>query len=253
MAAAAVAVLVVGGGLGFRAWLTAAPKHVTVGEAVDRYRSSASESSSSVAPAIGLPAPGVYVYTTDGREKVDALGGDTHNYPSPTTITVTSTGCGYHLSWMPVTGRADTTDVCRSAEGFVIATVVNAHEFFHISQAETFTCAPGSWWLPPAGTTQWTSSCRSDGGRLTERVAHVVGTESVSVGGESRAAVHVRWDDTVTGSSTGSSASDLWLDPSTGLPLRETSTASTGNDTVIGHVTFDERIDLTLTSMAPQR
>jgi hypothetical protein len=36
------------------------------------------------------------------------------------------------------------------------------------------------------------------------------------------------------------------------LPLRQTATASTGNDTVIGHVTFDERIDLALTSMTPQ-
>jgi hypothetical protein len=62
----------------------------------------------------------------------------------------------------------------------------------------------------------------------------------------------VRFDDTVTGSSTGTSATDLWLDPQTGLLLRQTSVTSTANDTQIGHVTFDEHIDMTLQSTTPQ-
>lgn len=249
---AVTVVVVVGGGLGFRAWLTAAPRRVTVGQAVDRYRSNGASSSSAALVPSGAPAAGVYVYLTGGQESVDALGGDTHVYPSPTTVTVTRTECGFQMVWMPVTGRNDTTDVCRRGGGLAVSKVVNAHEFFRISQAEVFTCADGSWWLPPAGVTRWTSSCTSDGGRTTARVGQVIGTENIAVGGENRAAVHVRWDDVITGSSTGTSATDYWLDPVTGLQLRQAGTASTGNETVIGHVTFDERIDLTLASTSPQ-
>lgn len=253
MVVAVVVVVAIAGVIGFRAWLTQAPHRVTVGQAVDRYRSTASDQSS--APAVaGVPEPGVYVYATYGSETVDALGGDTHTYPSETTITVTSTPCGgFQMAWRPVTGRADTTDVCRSNGGLLMTTVVNAHEFFHISQAETFTCDSDSWWLPPPGITRWSSVCRSDGGRTTERAGRVVGTDLVVVGTETRTAVHVRWDDVVSGSSIGTSANDLWLDPSTGLPLHETSTASTGNDTVIGHVTFSELVDLVLTTSTPRR
>jgi len=155
------------------------------------------------------------------------------------------------MSWTPVEGRADDTEVCRGGGGLVESGAVNAHEFFHISQAENFMCAPGAWWLPPAGVTSWTAKCQSDGGRVTSRVGQVVGSETMTVGTETRVTLHVRFEDTVTGSSTGTSVTDLWLDPDTGLPWRQISTASTGNDTVVGHVTFDERIDMTLQSTTP--
>jgi len=244
-------VAIVGGVIGFRVWLLQEPARVTIEQAVDRYRSTSSDSTSSSSSTVDAPVPGVYVYATDGRETVDAMGGDTHVYPLVTTVTVSPSACGFRMSWTPVEGRADDTEVCRAAGGLVESGAVNAHEFFHISQAENFTCAPGAWWLPPAGVTTWTANCQSDGGRFTNRVGHVVGGETMTVGAATRVVVHVRFEDTVTGSSTGSAVTDLWLDPDTGLPWRQTSAASTGNDTVIGHVTFDERIDMTLQSTTP--
>jgi hypothetical protein len=235
--------------IAFRAWLTQAPSRVSVGEAVDRYRSSGGSAS---AVAVGAPDFGVYIYATTGSESVDALGGDTHEYPSETTITVTPSDCGFRLVWMPLSGRTDLTEICRRDDALAIAQTVNSHEFFHMAQDERFTCDGDSWWLPPADVTEWTSVCRSDGGRTTARVGHVLGSEQVDVGGVVHSATHVRWDDTVTGSSTGTSSTDLWLDPTTGLPLRETSTASTGNDTAVGRVSFEEHIDLVLTSMNSQ-
>jgi hypothetical protein len=192
------------------------------------------------------------VFATQGQESVDALGGDTHGYPSTTTVTVTSTDCGFRMSWMPVAGRADATDVCFVHGGLVERGAVNTHEFFQISQSEQFACDEDAWWLPPDGVTEWTVTCRSDGGRTTSRVGRMLGTEPVQVGAAALQADHVRFDDTVTGSSTGTSATDLWLDPQTGLLLRQTSVTSTANDTQIGHVTFDEHIDMTLQSTTPQ-
>jgi hypothetical protein len=224
---------------------------VSVDQAVDRYRSTDSDTSAP-APVIGAPAPGVYVYVTDGYETVDALGGDTHTYPAETTITVTPTDCGFRMSWIPLSGRSDTTDVCRSDGGLAVTTAVNSHEFFHIAQDEHFTWDAGAWWLPPNGVTQWTSTGHSDGGRTTVRSGRVIGTESIQVGPQTRTTLHVRFDDTVTGSSTGTSSTDLWLDPSTGLALREVSTAATANDTAVGHVSFSETIDLGVVSAEPK-
>ena len=252
--AVSVGVVIIGGVLGFRAWLLQAPSPVTVSEAVDRYRAASSDpAASSSMPVATAPLPGVYVYATQGQETVDALGGDTHVYPPTTTITVTAIDCGgFRIEWRPVSGRADTTEICPSGGGLVERGAVNAHEFFQMSQAENFMCAPGAWWLPPATVTTWTAECQSDGGRTTSRAGRVLGPEAVTIASETHDAVHVRFDDTVTGTSTGTSTTDLWLDPHTGLPLRQTSTSSTGNETVIGHVTFDEHVDMTLQSTTPQ-
>ena len=85
------------------------------------------------------------------------------------------------------------------------------------------------------------------------RTGHVIGTEAVMVGTESVETVHVHLDDVVSGDSTGQTQTDLWLEPSSGLLVRQVSNPETGNATPIGQVTFHETIDLTLTSTAPQR
>lgn len=247
--AAAIAVLVIGA-VGFRAWLTAEPARVTIDNAVDRFRRDGDPSSA--APA-SIPTPGVYVYATSGTEKVDALGGDSHTYPDPSTVTVTVTECGYSLDWAPLEGRSDRTDLCRSGAGLVEAGSHNAHEFFHMSQDEAFTCDAGVWWLPPPDTATWTGTCHSSTGRTLARSARTVGREQVTVGGQPVDAVHVHWDDTLTGASSGTTATDLWLDPATGLTLRQHSSATTANDTVIGRVTFDESIDMDLQATMPRQ
>lgn len=242
--------LVVTGFVGVRWWLTRPPAHVTVEQAVDRYRSSTSSSS----PAAGMPtvpAAGVYVYRTTGSESVDAMGGDSHTYPSPTTITVRPTACGYDLSWIPVEGRSDVTSLCSVGGGWQEAGAVNVHEFFHISDGKTFVCDPGTWYVPPTATTSWTSACHAEDMTST-RTSHVVGTETVTVGDRDVAALHVHVDEVVSGASTGSTQLDLWLDPTTALLLQQLSTATTANDTVVGHVSFQETISLQLQSMTPQ-
>ena len=249
----AVAVVLVGvtSVVGVRWWLTRAPEPVTVGQAVDRYRSSMA-TTSTAPPSGALPSPGVYVYATAGHETVDALGGDTHDYPSTTTITVTSTACGFHMTWTPVSGRSDATDVCRTGDGLVTTRTVNTHAFFQISQSETFTCTDQSWWLPPRTSETWTTTCTSDGGRVTTRSARVVGVESMVIGDSSHEVVHVELDDVIAGSSTGTSKTELWLDATTGLLVREISSVSTSNSSAIGDVKFSEQLELRLQSMAPE-
>lgn len=236
-----------------KAWLGAEPSAVTVDESVDRFRSSTTTPEGTVAPRSLQPIrAGVYVYATRGEESVDALGGDVHRYPTETGIIVTRTSCGYDLQWSPLDGRFDRFNLCVSRGGVLSQGDVAHHTFFRIAQEENFTCANPAWWLPPVGTTSWTTRCRS-GFRVSNQVGKVVGTESMTVGGERRTAVHVRYDDTLSGGSTGSSTRDLWVDSESGLLLRMRHLSSTVNSTSIGKVTFHETIDLRLTSTEPRR
>lgn len=97
--------LVLGVGLvGVRMWLTAPARKISVQETIDKYRDESSGSSSAAASSgnqVRLPATGVYVYDTPGQESVDALGGDTHAYPSESAMTVLTEGCGSRVSWGP--------------------------------------------------------------------------------------------------------------------------------------------------------
>ncbi len=244
----AVVLLLVAAVTGFRAWMTQEPSAVSVGDAVNEYRASSDPSPSAVTSG---PEPGVYVYTTSGDESVDALGGDTHTYPDSTVLTVTPGDCGFTMSWTPVAERADVTRLCRTAGGVVEVGTTNSHTFFHIAQAEEFVCDPSAWWLPPPAVTAWTATCRSSG-TTTVRTARVIDTEPLTIGPTTVEAVHVRFDDVISGASTGTSTTDWWLDPGTGLPLRQHAATQTSNDTQIGHVSFHETIDLGLTSLTPQ-
>jgi len=250
VAIAVVVVLVVGGGIAVRVWLTTDPRAVTVGETVDRYR----ETSTEKAPGASLRAPdaGVYVYDTSGFESVDALGGDRHDYPAETAMTVVAEGCGFRVTWTPLEERTDSSLVCQQGDGLVVVESTTAHAFFRQSDEEHFVCDEGAWWLPPPGVAAWTTVCRTPD-RVSTRSALVVGTEVVSVGGHAVDAVHLRFDDVLSSGSTGTTTSDVWLDRATGLVLKQHNDAETKNDSVLGVVVFKEEIDLTLRALDPQR
>ena len=247
VAVAVIVVALVGGVAGFHVWLTQEPSPVSVGDAVNRYRAGSPPASSGMSRE---PQAGVYVYTTSGEESVDALGGDTHTYPERTVMTVTLTDCGFTMAWTPIAERTDVTRLCGAEGSMAEVGTTNSHTFFHIAQSEEFACDPGAWWLPPQGVVSWTVTCRSTS-TTTSRAARVVGTEPLTIGPTTVEAVHVRFDDTVSGSSTGTSNTDWWLDPVTGLPLRQHASTQTSNETQIGHVSFHETIDMAVTSLTP--
>jgi hypothetical protein len=199
-----------------------------------------------------MPEAGVYVYDTAGQESIDALGGDTHTYPAETTMTVTAEGCGFRASWTPVSGRTESSLVCVEGGGLAIRDSTTAHEFFRQSDEVTFVCDSGAWWLPPVGTTDWTTTCRT-ADRVSTRAGRLIGTETLTIGGEPRPSIHVRYDDVLSAGSSGTTTSDLWLDPGTGLVMKQHNEADTNNESVIGHVVFRERLDLALRSFTPRR
>jgi hypothetical protein len=236
---------------GLLAWLflfrdTATP--VSVEEAVTSFRGETE-------PAPGSsPVPvGVYVYATEGYEKTDALTGATHDYPPRSTITVTRDPCGVQMRWDVLKGRSTTWTFCIDGGRWVMTKQDERHTFFGVTEATTYLCSdapfrtPGDRPGPRYSVTCTTSS-------VTERETQwVVGREPVRVGAKRVPAVHVRQTSAFQGDTRGASTYDIWLDRTSGVPVRIVMTSRTSNASTIGTVHYEEDVTLRLTSLVPRR
>jgi hypothetical protein len=229
---------------------------VDVADAVDRYRdegSGAAGSSTTTTPAgPSLPAAGVYVYTTEGAEHLDVLGGATHGYPVRTTLTITATDCGLRQRWTPIEERWDEEELCLTDSGLERQTLHTHHEFFTMADDQDFVCQDGYIVLPadPAVGDTWTTDCQADSVHITG-TGRVVGFEEREVAGTPIETVHVRIDETATGSSTGPSSDDYWLRTTDGLLIERATVVQSRSDSPVGKVQYEERFSLRLTSLTP--
>lgn len=277
---ATVVVLVIGAFVAWHTLFSDSTRALGVEEAVEQFRASTTVAASTTAPSSQppttvartvtaptspsttvapsrLPAPGVYVYATTGKESVDALNGATHTYPAQTTITVVNSGCGVVLRWEPLVERYDEWDLCLGADGgFATTGYSTMHTFFGQADTEHYTCPEGTPFLPHPATTgsTWTAACRL-GDTADSTVWTVVGTEPVTVGTTVVEAIHLHGADTSTNpdGSTGQTTIDIWLRPSDALPLRRIETGSSVNKTVIGDVHYQEHFELQLVDLQPRR
>ncbi len=232
---------------------------VPVGTIVQRYQQAqasltggvgASTPTSSSAAPPALPAPGVYVYRTTGRDSVDALTGDHHVYPATTTITVTPSACGVQERWDVVAERWVEWTRCRRGDGVVGLRKTNFDRFFGTAQTDAYECHgdPRPLDAPP-GTT-WTLVCNESKGEVETYLGTVVGEQGVVIGGVSVAAEHVRIviDD---GDRRDAQAMDSWFRVGTDLLLKETAHNATVNSSPIGNVNYREDYTIQLTSLEP--
>ncbi len=229
---------------------------VSVGEAVRRFERSAGVSGPGEG-ASALPAPGVYVYDTSGQASVDALNGASHTYPPQTTLTVTREGCGARLRWVGVKERWEERLVCPTGDGLALREVHSYHEFFNQGDERTYTCDANALDLPMGAKTSFTATCTSAGssksGADDMRIdGTVIGIEKVTVGAETRDALHVHLAGHFTGDTNGDQTTDRWLLPG-GLLAKEVRDQRTVSSSIIGPVTYKEHYVLQLVSTEPRR
>lgn len=249
VAAAVVAFLV---GLGFAVFprdRRQAP--VSVREVVVGFRAEGSP-----ATPHGAPPAGVYVYDTTGYEDTRLLGGARHRYPPFTTVTVSASGCGVLARWDALDSRWTRNETCPRRDGaWRLRAETDVHKFFGHRDERTYRCTPRSLARPipgaPAGT-DFGADCSISGTAEAERGV-VVGRESVAVAGRSVAAVHLRVLTTISGDTTGTGTTDLWLRASDGLILRKRERNRSRTPTFAGTVRYTERYDLRLRSLLPRR
>ena len=229
---------------------TATP--VRVADAVGRYREEHTGTTATTAPATHrLPAPGVYVYATEGSERIDVLGGATHEYPARTTLTVAHTGCGLRQRWTGIEERWDDEELCLSDAGLERTTLHTHHEFFDMADDQDFVCGPGYVMVParPVKGEMWTTDCAAGDTRITG-TGTVVGFEVLEVAGEPVETVHVRIEERASGSSRGPSRDDYWQRRGDGLLVRRVSSVRTESSSPVGTATYEESFALHLTSLA---
>jgi hypothetical protein len=231
-----------------------------VGQAQQRYDESTSSTSISTSMSTGpgttptttiaqLPAPGVYVYATTGRDSVDALNGAHHDYPTTTTITVTPTPRGVQQRWDVLEPRWQELQHCTEGTGISETGRTNFDEFFGQSQTDSWLCTGAPRPLAAAAGTTWSTTCTSGSATDTDDGV-VVGTEEQVVGTASVDTLHVRV--TITDQTpSDSQIIDTWYRTGTDLVVVQTSTLATTNATQVGTVHYAETYAIRLTSLTP--
>lgn len=203
-----------------------------------------------------LPAEGVYVYDTDGWEDVDVVGGQRHDYPERTTVTIRHDGCGLVERWDALEERWDERETCpRRGGGTWLRGFRSYHEFFRHGDMREFVCEEGSVASPASKRPGATFSGRCTSGTTeASYTGEVVGRDVLTVGGERVETLHVHVETEISGEQTGSSVRDVWGDPRTGLVVRERSKiVSHSQQPVFGQTRYREEYENKLTSLEPQR
>ena len=196
--------------------------------------------------------PGVYRYRTAGSERVDAVGGTSHDYPNETALTVTASGCGVWLRWDLLEERREEWQLCATADGVALQPVGSVyHEFFGVGETEQLRCDRPVVVVPPTESApQVALDCMlADLPWLP--VWEVLGRDMVVVDGRDVPAWHVRMtvedDDEYPEQTT----IDWWL-AANGLPLRMSSTTtSTSSSDLVGDVRYEEQYVAELMSIEP--
>jgi hypothetical protein len=196
-----------------------------------------------------LPRPGVYTYTTVGRDAVDALNGDQHTYAPTTTITILPGGCGVTQRWDVLVERWLQWQRCERPGGVETVALVNFDTFFGRSQTDTYTCSgdPRPVDAPPG--TSWTFTCLQ-GDVPDVYTGIVVGVEPRQVGGRTVDTLHVRVS-VDNGIPVDVQTIDTWYLLGTDLTVAETRASDTTNPSPVGDVHYTERYEINLTSLDP--
>lgn len=278
-----VAVVVLGGAVG-TVYLKGGSTTVSVDEAVGRFRkpsekeakahtgraeTTANESdepqrTETTAPAAApttetpaqssrpLPAQGVYVYNTTGHDEVDVFGGNRHDYPSETTITVKHAGCGVTERWDALEERWDERESCPTPEGDRLRRFTSHHEFFQHADSRTLRCDGFTFPEGAAPGDTWQSTCNNDTTKSVTTL-RAVGYETVDVDGQPVEALHVRADTKLSGEQNGESHRDVWGSRQHGIVLRERAMVDSRSvQPVLGEVRYQESYEIKLRSLEPR-
>ena len=243
---ALVDALVLAGGLflvGGRYWVA----DVERAQAVARFR--AARPGSAMAPAVGLPVPGVYRYRTTGGERISLF--DTERDYSPVTMRiVTRRGCGVREEQFFVTQHIEYYDRC----GDKLVSYGTDIAYWWTHGTQDFRCRGGSFdasGMRPGDRLEW--DCADEDTRA-HQVTQYVGDERVEVDGALLPSRHTRWTTTFSGATQGGAVVDDWFDPATGLVLREKRAIGLRvGSQFVGRLTYSDVSEYTVLSLTPDR
>lgn len=215
------------------------------------------DASVAVAPG-SRPAPGTYSYTGSGRERVSALGGSEHVFPSEIATVVElddDDSCEWTMNVVYVKQHIEERSFCTQDDGTVVDRGFERRiEFFRQTQETEYDCGADAVRLRPGAKAgdSWTWSCRDDDADATSAyTATFVGTETLKIGGEDVETFHTKVTSKQTGGTRGTDRSEFWL-AKTGLPVKFSGNLTVKTKSVLGETEFHEQFEYALTSLVPE-
>lgn len=224
---------------------------VNLRQALRLYRQDQSRSATS---GSDLPSPGVYRYRSAGNEQL-SFGDIGRTFPTSSNMIVTVGRCAMER-WEPIEQHMEGVEECRQTNGaYTLSSSVTDEDIAGINTTQTINCPTTAYLLPPDARTgeRWGATCHSPG--LDVGISGtVVGSSSVAVGGARFPAVHTRLVLTFSGSESGTSPSDYWIDPKDGLILSERERVDLHQQAgPLGSIRYTEGMAITLDSLTPVR
>jgi len=214
--------------------------------------------------ADGRPAPGVYEYRGSGTEHLSLPPLSQGEGPIiPGTVTLQGVHCWvFRVDYS--SHHWQTWDYCRHGadtwEAGGQTWQLWAVGPLNVTNTSTFHCAPKTMSLPGSASPgqQWWGHCTGtntsvSGTTVSAGPYRFIGLSTMSVGGRAvRAAEFLRLRSD-TGAQHGTERSEVWLDASTGLPLRLQQSITVTTDTEFGTSTYTQKGVLTLASLSVHR
>jgi hypothetical protein len=198
------------------------------------------------------PAPGVYAFTTTGTEQ---LGATQRSYPSTTyAIVELGDGCEWSFDHQVLREHTDRYTGCNTATSSLTGWVMH-REFLGLSVDKDYACTGGALVdgaRAPGSGISIECQVAGDDEHISMRLQDL-GPAEVVIGGQSVAAAHVSGTAEMTGYATGTATLELWLDPVSGLRLREIRSVDAQVDEKVTTNRYTEQAEFVLQSLTPQQ
>jgi hypothetical protein len=243
-------------------WNARGPDEASVGEAVERFRSSSTQSR---AADVLVPRAGVYTFSGSGEERLSFLSTSQPQGPVlPGTVTHGDSGCWtFQIEYNSF--HRQTWDWC-SRDGMLFEHGGTTHQQFDfvafaVDETSRFTCDPPFVAVDPetepgdAVTSRCTGrSGTSDTEVTSDGASRFVGRESVDIGGTPVPALHYEIRRNLTGDQEGDQRVDMWFAVADGMPLRNERelTVDSPAPAPLNSVTYTERGEFQLDSLEPR-
>ena len=248
-------------------WNQDSAQPVSLDEAQERVASSDqnSDDQNGEAPSETIrprPAAGVYEYIGEGTERLDVPPKTQTQGPEiPGTVTHLDDRCwrlrvDYStLHWQSWDYCVDGTNLTEHAGAFFqrLDLVVAQVDTNSSSICDPPVDAIRADRQPSDETIQRCSgtSTGTTGEVISEGPYTFVGTEGLDIGGTAVQALHYHRLRTLSGGQDGTEDVNVWFEPDTGLPLRNTREITVQSDSLVGGVTYTESGSFELTSLQP--
>jgi hypothetical protein len=230
------------------------PERVSVGQAVQQFRTDTGTDGARGSIRGPRPEFGVYRYETDGEETLSAsLLSGSHDYDGVSTVAIRAGDCGVVERWQVLAGRWREAEGCTTGSGEKASSLSEAHEFFGSLEKDVYRCS-GPATSDPMNLEpgeRLVTSCRSASG-LVVTTMEVRGAELRRIDGRLLRPVLVEGRSLIRGDSFGSAEFIDWRRRSDGLLLGREVTSQVESD-AYGGMSYGESYRLRLLSLSPER